>query len=237
LYSAPDFATYSYLDRDRVRPLSFWENTVTLDAAYRTHDESDVLARPEYQGSEIRMTLTTILGAGGPIANELASILGTENKPFRLVGRNPKPIGDAEVVAADLSDPEQTLAAVAGSDVAILVAGLKYDIAVWRDLWPRIMANTIEACKRAGAKLIFFDNVYAYGRVDGPMVESTPYAPSSRKGEVRAEIATSLMSHVQAGNLTASIARAADFYGPNARTACPTRSSWGRWQRKLRSRG
>jgi nucleoside-diphosphate-sugar epimerase len=165
--------------------------------------------------------LTTILGAGGPIANELAAILGAENKPFRLVGRNPKAIGDAEVVVADLSDPEQTVAAVAGSDVAILVAGLKYDIAVWRDLWPRIMANTIEACKRAAAKLIFFDNVYAYGRVDGPMVESTPYAPSSKKGEVRAEIATSLMAHVQAGNLTATIARAADFYGPNAPNSVP----------------
>ncbi|HXM07354.1 MAG TPA: NAD-dependent epimerase/dehydratase family protein, partial [Candidatus Acidoferrum sp.] len=166
--------------------------------------------------------LTTILGAGGPIANELAAILGAENKPFRLVARNPKPIGDAEVVAADLSDPEQTVAAVAGSDVAILVAGLKYDVAVWRKLWPRIMTNTIEACQRVDAKLIFFDNVYAYGRVNGPMVESTPYAPSSEKGEVRAEIATSLMAHVQAGNLTATIARAADFYGPNAPNSVPS---------------
>jgi nucleoside-diphosphate-sugar epimerase len=165
--------------------------------------------------------LTTILGAGGPIANELAAILSAGNKPFRLVGRNPKPIGDAEAVAADLSDPEQTVAAVAGSDVVILVAGLKYDVAVWRELWPRIMANTIEACKRAGAKLIFFDNVYAYGRVDGPMVESTPYAPSSKKGEVRAEIATLLMAQVETGNLTATIARAADFYGPNAPNSVP----------------
>jgi nucleoside-diphosphate-sugar epimerase len=165
--------------------------------------------------------LTTILGAGGPIANELAAILGAENKPFRLVGRNPKPIGDVEVVAADLSDLAQTVAAVAGSDVVILVAGLKYDVAVWRELWPRIMTNTIEACQRADAKLIFFDNVYAYGRVDGPMAESTPYAPSSKKGEVRAEIATALMAHVQAGNLTATIARAADFYGPNAPNSVP----------------
>jgi nucleoside-diphosphate-sugar epimerase len=165
--------------------------------------------------------LTAILGAGGAIANELAAILAAKNAPFRLVGRNPKPLAGAEVFAADLSDREQTLAAVSGSSVVCLVVGLKYDLAVWRDLWPRIMANTIEACKRAQARLIFFDNVYMYGRVDGPMTEQTPYAPCSKKGAVRAEIATELMSQVKAGNLTAMIARSADFYGPNTENSVP----------------
>ena len=55
---------------------------------------------------------------------------------------------------------------MAGSSVVYLLAGLKYDHKVWAEMWPRIMANTIEACKRAGAKLIFFDNVYMYGRVE-----------------------------------------------------------------------
>jgi nucleoside-diphosphate-sugar epimerase len=53
----------------------------------------------------MRTVLTTILGAGGVIANELAAVLAAENKTFRLAGRNLKPFGDAEVVAADLSDP------------------------------------------------------------------------------------------------------------------------------------
>jgi len=38
------------------------------------------------------MTMTTILGAGGPIGNELAKILAARNMPFRLVARNPRPI-------------------------------------------------------------------------------------------------------------------------------------------------
>ena len=54
------------------------------------------------------------------------------------------------------------------------------------------MSNTIEACKQAGAALVFLDNVYMYGRVDGPMTEETPYNPCSRKGEVRARIARQL---------------------------------------------
>jgi hypothetical protein len=70
---------------------------------------------------------------------------------------------------------------VAGSRIAFLVVGLKYDLREWRARWPPIMRNAIEA-KRAGARLVFFDNVYMYGKVDGPMTEETPFRPVSRKG-------------------------------------------------------
>lgn len=165
--------------------------------------------------------MIAILGAGGPIANELAAILAARGERFRLVGRNPKPFAGGEVFAADLADPQQAIRAVEGATVVHLLVGLKYDLGVWRELWPRIMANTIEACKRAGARLLFFDNVYMYGKVDGPMTEETPYRPSSKKGEIRARIAGMLMDEVKAGRLTAAIARAADFYGPNTAHGVP----------------
>ena len=160
------------------------------------------------------MGLTTILGAGGAISNELVKILSANGTPLRLVSRNPKPQARAEIMAADISDPQQAIKAVAGSSVVHLLVGLKYDLKIWQELWPRIMANTIEASKRAGAKLVFFDNVYMYGKVDGPMTEQTPYAPVSKKGEIRARIATALMEEAKRGSLTTMIARAADFYGP-----------------------
>ena len=104
--------------------------------------------------------MITILGAGGAIGNKLVELLAATNQPFRLVGRNPKPTpGATETLAADLTDRDQTVRAVAGSSVVHLLVGLKYDWRVWQVMWPRIMSNTIEACKRAGAKLIFFDNV------------------------------------------------------------------------------
>ncbi len=165
--------------------------------------------------------MITILGAGGPIANELAGLLAAKEQPFRLVGRSPKPTAGAQLFPADLADRDQAIRAVAGSSVVHLLVGLQYDLGVWRDLWPRIMANTIEACKRAQAKLIFFDNVYMYGKVDGPMTENTPYAPCSKKGEIRAAIATDLMKEVKAGGLRAMIARAADFYGPATPNGVP----------------
>ena len=161
--------------------------------------------------------MITILGAGGAISNELAALLAGRKLPFRLVGRKPAAMPGAETVVADLTDLDQTIRAVAGSSVVHLLAGLKYDHKVWAEQWPRVMANTIEACKRAGAKLIFFDNVYMYGHVKGAMTEETLFNPCSKKGEIRAQIATTLMNEWKAGGLTAMIARAADFYGPGAK--------------------
>jgi len=171
--------------------------------------------------------MTTILGAGGAIGNELAKLLAAHRQPFRLVGRNPQLTPTSkegvavETIVADLTDPDQTIRAVAGSGVVHLVVGLKYDHRVWREMWPRIMSNTIEACKRAGARLIFFDNVYMYGKVEGAMTEDTPFNPCSKKGEIRARIATTLIDEWKSGSLTAMIARSADFYGPGALNTGP----------------
>ncbi|MFN9324125.1 MAG: NAD-dependent epimerase/dehydratase family protein [Flavobacteriales bacterium] len=161
--------------------------------------------------------MQTILGANGVIGNELSKLLPQYTDKVRQVSRNPKKVNATdETMAADLLDPKAVSDAVKGSDVAYLVAGLKYDAKVWVDQWPRVMRNTIDACKRHGTKLVFFDNVYAYGKVDGVMSEDTPYNPCSKKGEVRATIATTLMDEVKRGELQAMIVRAADFYGPGA---------------------
>ena len=161
--------------------------------------------------------MQTILGANGVIGNELSKLLPQYTDKVRQVSRHPKKVNaNDETFAADLLDAKAVSDAVNGSEVAYLVAGLKYDATVWADQWPRVMRNAIDACKRHGTKLVFFDNVYAYGKVDGVMSENTPYNPCSRKGEVRATIATTLMDEVKRGELQAMIVRAADFYGPGA---------------------
>jgi nucleoside-diphosphate-sugar epimerase len=169
------------------------------------------------------MSLHTILGAGGVIADTLTPELTSRQIPVRLVSRHPKasPPG-ATALAADLTDAGQALEAIRGSSLVYLCIGLPYRYSIWRQQWPRIMDNTISACQKTGAKLIFFDNVYMYGKTDGPMTEETPYDPSSRKGDLRARLATQVMSEVRKGNIVATIARAADFYGPGAgKTSVP----------------
>jgi nucleoside-diphosphate-sugar epimerase len=169
------------------------------------------------------MSLHTILGAGGVIADTLAPELISRQIPVRLVSRQPKaPLQGATTLAADLTDASQALQAITGSSIVYLCIGLPYNYSIWRQQWPRIMDNTIAACQKTNARLIFFDNVYMYGKTDGPMTEETPYDPSSRKGDLRARLATQVMSEVRKGNIVATIARAADFYGPGSgRTSIP----------------
>ena len=160
--------------------------------------------------------MQTILGAGGVIANNLATHLPKYTQQIRLVSRNPKTVlGKEELVQADLLNRDHVSRAVAGSEVVYLTAGLEYNIKVWQTQWPALMRNVLDACEEHGAKLVFFDNVYSYGRVNGWMTEDTPYNPCSKKGEVRAKIATLLMEEAHRGKLQALIVRGADFYGPN----------------------
>lgn len=155
----------------------------------------------------------TLLGCNGTVGPGLAAALRQRNIPVRGVSRRPHP-GDWEHVVANVTNLAEVLAAVDGSEVVYLLVGLQYDRKVWQRDWPVIMENTITACQATGARLIFMDNVYAYGLVEGPMTEETPMRPSSEKGKVREKIARMLLDAMDRG-FKASIARAADFYGPH----------------------
>ncbi len=164
--------------------------------------------------------MQTILGANGAITQELSKHLINYTDKIRQVSRNPKRVHETdELLSADLLNFDQTQKAVEGSDVVYLVAGLKYETVTWQEQWPKVMKNAIDACKKHNSKLVFFDNVYPYGLVNGVMTGETPFNPTSKKGEVRAKIATHLLDEMKAGNLQAMIVRAADFYGPNVITS------------------
>lgn len=160
--------------------------------------------------------MQTILGSGGAIGIELAKVLPQYTDAIRLVSRNPERVNpEDELFAADLLEAEAVEQAVAGSEVVYLTVGLPYSAKIWRIRWPLVMENTIRACLKHQAKLVFFDNMYMYDGSDlDPITEDLPINPPSRKGEVRAEIAARLWRAVEEEGLQACIARAADFYGP-----------------------
>lgn len=158
--------------------------------------------------------MQTILGSTGAIGTELAQSLPQYTDNIRLVSRSPKAItGQESLVAANLLNAQEADKAIAGSEVAYLTVGLPYHVDVWKRDWPILMQNVIDACKKHGTKLVFFDNVYPYGIVDGWMTEETPIRPSSQKGQARATIDSMVMEAVEKGEIEAILARSADFYG------------------------
>lgn len=156
----------------------------------------------------------TILGINGNVGKLLAAELTQKGIKVRGVSRRPF-LGNWEHISADVLNLEQLTTAVAGSEVVYLAVGLEYTTKIWRRDWLVLMQNTIAACRKTNAKLIFIDNVYMYGRVEGAMTETTPMQPSSEKGKVRAEVAALLLKAFEGKILRGCIARAADFYGPD----------------------
>jgi nucleoside-diphosphate-sugar epimerase len=165
--------------------------------------------------------MQTILGAGGAIGKLLAKELLKYSPRLRLVSRTPVRVNDDdELLAGSLIDPDLVDHAVRGSEIVYLMAGLEYKASVWEEQWPQIMENTIEACKKYDAKLVFFDNVYMYDKnALSDMTEDSRINPSSRKGKVRARLDAMIMDEVKNGNLKAMIVRSADFYGPGVETS------------------
>lgn len=160
--------------------------------------------------------MRTVLGANGPIGEELVRELHRSfTQDIRVVSRKPERINDTdELVAADLTDPEATDRAVAGSEVAYLTVGLPMDSELWERQFPVMMRNVIDACEKHGTKLVFFDNTYTYAGTPTPQTESAPFAPNGRKGRVRAELATMVLDAMATGRIEALICRAPEFYGP-----------------------
>jgi nucleoside-diphosphate-sugar epimerase len=158
----------------------------------------------------------TILGAGGAIGIPLAKDLKNYTDKIRLAGRNPEKVNDTdELYSIDAKDFRQIDGAVKGSDVLYVTIGFEYSHKVWQQVWPGFMEAVIMACKKHGTKLVFFDNMYLYSRDSVPfMTEEAEINPPGKKGRVRARLHEMIMNEVNKGELTALIARAADFYGP-----------------------
>lgn len=163
-------------------------------------------------GSEVQ----TVLGAGGQIAEGLTRELHESfTHDIRLVSRSPRKVHETDqLLVGDLTNPDTTGDAVRGSEIVYFTAGLPMDSEAWERQFPTMMANTIAACQKYGARLVFFDNTYMYPRTPAPQTEETAFEPVGRKATVRAQIATMLLTQMDAGAIDAVICRAPEFYGP-----------------------
>ena len=158
----------------------------------------------------------TILGSGGGIGLPLAKELKKYTDDIRLVSRNPKKVNETdELYPADLNDFSTIDKAIEGSAVVYVTIGFTYNLRIWQQQWPTFMQTVIAACKKHNAKLVFFDNVYMYAKSAIPfMTEDSLLQPPSQKGKVRLQLHEMIMNEVAKKELTALIARSADFYGP-----------------------
>jgi hypothetical protein len=104
-----------------------------------------------------------------------------------------------------VSDPAQALRAFEGADVVYQCAAPRYS--QWPAQLPALMRGAIEGAAAAGARIVYGDNLYAYGRVSGPITEDLPARPVGPNGRTRAAVAELLLKAHADAKLRAVIGR------------------------------
>jgi nucleoside-diphosphate-sugar epimerase len=175
---------------------------------------------------------THVVFGAGPVGLAVAHELVAKGQLVRLATRSGRgqPIRGVERAAADASDGKQAVAVAQGAQVIYHAVGADYGH--WGELLPPIMAGLIHAASLTGARLVYADNLYAYGPVDRPLTEDLPSAATGPNGRLRAELANRLLAAHRSGTLQATIGRSSDFYGPGVRLSTVGERVFGRVARQ-----
>ena len=158
-------------------------------------------------------TIHAVAGLG-PVGRAIIDELVSRGLPVRAVARRLPPDlpPGVDFAEADLTDARATRAALNGTAVVYHAASAPYDR--WPELLPPLMTTLIDASAATGARVVYADNLYAYGPVDTVLTEDVPYRATGPNGRVRAALAVRLMDAHAQGRLRATIGRASDYYGP-----------------------
>ncbi|MCE7002569.1 NAD-dependent epimerase/dehydratase family protein [Kibdelosporangium philippinense] len=155
-----------------------------------------------------------IVGATGATGSVVVRELLARGEKVRAVNRSGRagvPEG-VELVAANAADAKQMREVCAGATAVYNC--VRPPLPEWLEVYPRVQQSLIRAAGSAGAVLVFADDTWMYGKVDGPMTEDTPSLPVSNLGLLRAWLADMLLTAHLRGDAQVAIARAGELYGP-----------------------
>ena len=165
--------------------------------------------------STIESTNLHVVLGSGPAGTTLAVELARRGHQVRLVdrrGEGATPDG-VERYAADVSDVDQARDAIAGAEVVYHCVNVPYELQV--EVMPTIQRAILSAVEAEGARLVVLDTLYPYGETGGViMTEDTPWAATSAKGRMRAELDERYLAAHREGRARVVLGRSADFFGP-----------------------
>ncbi len=155
-----------------------------------------------------------VIGASGATGSALVHELVRRGRRVRAVDRSGSaraPRG-VEVVAGDATDPVRMREVC--RDAGVVYNAVNPPFARWREAFPAAVDGVLAGAQAAGARMVFVDDTWMYGRVDGPMTEDLPSRPVSDKGVLRAWLAERVLAAHAAGRVRTVVGRAPELYGP-----------------------
>lgn len=159
-----------------------------------------------------------VIGATGGLGSAVVRKLAGDGRKVRAISRGElkETFENVEHVPADVLNRESIESALQGSGIVYNCVNMPYH--KWPELFPTAMENIIQAVERAEAPMVFGDNLYMYGHVDGPIREDSPMAATGKKGKVRIALTEMVLEAHEKGRIRVVIGRGSDFYGPGSYT-------------------
>ncbi len=156
-----------------------------------------------------------VIFGSGPVGSTIAEELHARGKQVRLINRSGKAnvSADIAVVAGDAMNA--TVVRDLSKDASVVYNCMNVLYAEWAKTLFHLQENLVAGAGAANAKLVVTDTLYMYGETHGKVMnEATPYAATTRKGQLRAKLARAYLQAHKDGKVRVAIGRAADFFGP-----------------------
>lgn len=162
--------------------------------------------------------MTTILGTG-QLGLAILEVLLADNpqQDILLVNRTGK-LNQAlpenvRLIAADVTNPEAMRTIAQKSKLLFSCTDVPYD--QWAGFYPAVADALAYALGHSGSRLVFADNLYSYGNLQGAEIsENLPHSATTKKGRIRASVLTTLLYSGKSINERVAVVKAADFVGP-----------------------
>ncbi len=167
--------------------------------------------------------LHVVVGARGQIGAHVVRELARGGARVRAVTRSQtKAACSVEAVSSerawgDIGDAADAERLCSGAQVVYACFGGPH--VTWSTQFPRMTRGLLTGAARAGARVVFADNLYAYGPQRDTLTEDTPAHPIGKKPRLRAEVAAMFLAAHRRGDTPVAVARASDLYGPGVENA------------------
>ncbi len=162
--------------------------------------------------------MKTILGTG-QLGIAIMEILLQQNpaEAILLVNRTGKlnmPVpNNVSVLAADVTSKNEMEVVAQQSEVIFSCTDVSYQ--QWENFYPATANALAYALSKSNARLVFADNLYSYGNVQGTVMnEAMPHKAKTKKGMIRAAVIATLLYSKESFSNRVAFVKAADFIGP-----------------------
>ena len=122
-----------------------------------------------------------------------------------------------KTIKADILDYNKLVEASLDSDLVISAfQPNSISVNTWKTDYPIFIKNLIDLGK-SGKRIIFIDNMEAYGDVNGSAIkEGAIFKPASIRGQIRGFVSSSFEKAVKENEIQASIVKSSVLFGPYA---------------------